>query len=117
MPTDPAERSINKGGWRCCQCAKVNRNEHTKCRGKTDDQAKCVHHVGPSCRCVALNADLEELGLFGAYHAGRENRGAPAGVLVTVCGPRGLAEDVRKSVRRIESGRRKRAGGVELHDE
>ncbi|PSR76381.1 hypothetical protein PHLCEN_2v8477 [Hermanssonia centrifuga] len=51
------------------------------------------------------------------FHRGRENVGAPAGVLVTVCGPQGLAEDVRKAVRRIEPERRKRAGGVELHDE
>lgn len=51
------------------------------------------------------------------FHGGRENRGAPAGVLVGVCGPQGLAEDVRKAVRGIEPARRKRAGGVELHDE
>lgn len=51
------------------------------------------------------------------FHGGRENRGAPAGVLVTVCGPQGLAEDVRKAVRGIEPARRRRAGGVELHDE
>ena len=45
------------------------------------------------------------------FHGGRENRGAPAGVLVTVCGPQGLAEDVRKAVRGIEPARRRRAGG------
>ena len=51
------------------------------------------------------------------FHGGRENRGAPAGVLVAVCGPLGLAEDVRRAVRGIEPERRRRAGGVELHDE
>ncbi|KAI0339262.1 hypothetical protein BDW22DRAFT_613990 [Trametopsis cervina] len=51
------------------------------------------------------------------FHDGKEDQGAPAGVLVTVCGPQGLAEDVRKAVRGVEPERRRRAGGVELHDE
>ena len=51
------------------------------------------------------------------FHGGHENHGAPSGVLVTVCGPQGLAEDVRKAVRDLEPERRKRVGGVELHDE
>ncbi|KAI0084940.1 incomplete iron reductase [Irpex rosettiformis] len=51
------------------------------------------------------------------FHGGKEDQGAPAGVLVTVCGPQGLAEDVRKAVRGVEPQRRRRAGGVELHDE
>lgn len=51
------------------------------------------------------------------FHGGHENQGAPSGVLVTVCGPQGFAEDVRKAVRSLEPQRRKRAGGVELHDE
>jgi ferric-chelate reductase len=48
---------------------------------------------------------------------GKSAGGRPAGVFVTVCGPQGLAEDVRKAVRAVEPDRRKRAGGVELFDE
>ena len=51
------------------------------------------------------------------FHGGKEDQGAPAGVLVTVCGPQGLSEDVRKAVRGVEPQRRRAAGGVELHDE
>lgn len=48
---------------------------------------------------------------------GKSTGGRPSGVFVTVCGPQGLAEDVRKAVRSVESDRRKRCGGVELFDE
>ena len=51
------------------------------------------------------------------FHGGRENRGAPSGVFVATCGPRGLSGDVRRAVRAVDEGRRGRAGGVELHDE
>ena len=53
----------------------------------------------------------------GGGYDGKSIGGRPAGVFVTVCGPQGLAEDVRKAVRSIEPDRRKRAGGVELFDE
>lgn len=48
---------------------------------------------------------------------GKSEGGRPSGVFVTVCGPQGLAEDVRKAVRAVEPDRRKRAGGIELFDE
>ncbi|KAI0695248.1 hypothetical protein BC835DRAFT_1415000 [Cytidiella melzeri] len=51
------------------------------------------------------------------FHGGKEEMGGPAGVLVTVCGPQGLSEDVRRAVRAVEPAARRRAGGVELHDE
>lgn len=53
----------------------------------------------------------------GGGYDGKSIGGRPAGVFVTVCGPQGLAEDVRKTVRSIEPERRKRAGGIELFDE
>ncbi|KAI0794895.1 incomplete iron reductase [Abortiporus biennis] len=40
-----------------------------------------------------------------------------AGVIVSVCGPLGLAEDVRGIVRNVDPYRRKAAGGIEIHEE
>lgn len=40
-----------------------------------------------------------------------------SGVIVGVCGPGGLAEQVRKVVSDIDPKRRKDVGGVELHEE
>ncbi|KAI0946789.1 hypothetical protein AcW1_010148 [Taiwanofungus camphoratus] len=47
----------------------------------------------------------------------RPHRGPLTGVLIGVCGPLALAEDARKAVRTFRQDRRKRVGGIELHEE
>ena len=41
----------------------------------------------------------------------------PNGVAVSVCGPVGLAAEVRETVRKVDSSTRSSVGGVELHEE
>lgn len=48
---------------------------------------------------------------------GSPSNGGPCGVIVGVCGPGGLAEDVRKVVGELDPNRRKQVGGVEIHSE
>ncbi|KAI0954316.1 hypothetical protein AcV7_007581 [Taiwanofungus camphoratus] len=47
----------------------------------------------------------------------RPHRGSLTGVLIGVCGPLALAEDVRKAVRTFRQDRHKRVSGIELHKE
>lgn len=72
--------------------------------------------VDRACALFHRGIDADKRGRRGGAD-GKSIGGRPSGVLVTVCGPQGLAEDVRKAVRAIEPDRRKRAGGVELFDE
>lgn len=41
----------------------------------------------------------------------------PRGVIVGVCGPGGLGDEVARTVGQIDSSNRKAVGGVELHEE
>lgn len=41
----------------------------------------------------------------------------PCGVIVGVCGPGGLADDVRRVIGDVDPSRRKQVGGVEFHEE
>lgn len=43
--------------------------------------------------------------------------GGPSGVIVGVCGPGGLAEDVKRVVGDLDSSKKKEVGGVEIHSE
>ncbi|KAH8078723.1 iron reductase [Cristinia sonorae] len=47
---------------------------------------------------------------------GKSGRGL-CGIIVGVCGPLGLAEEVRNTVRGVDAKRRRRVGGVEVHEE
>ena len=71
--------------------------------------------------CALFHRGLEDDGrrakASGRGADGKRASSRPAGVFVTVCGPQGLAEDLRKVVRSVDPDRRKRAGGVELFDE
>ncbi|GJF00458.1 hypothetical protein PsYK624_167460, partial [Phanerochaete sordida] len=67
--------------------------------------------------CALFHRGIEDGGRHRGGADGKSTGGRPAGVFVTVCGPQGLAEDVRKAVRSVEPDRRKRCGGVELFDE
>ncbi|PCH37162.1 hypothetical protein WOLCODRAFT_140747 [Wolfiporia cocos MD-104 SS10] len=42
---------------------------------------------------------------------------AMTGIMVGVCGPLALGEEVGRAVRRLDNGRKKAVGGVELHEE
>ena len=39
------------------------------------------------------------------------------GLVVAVCGPTGLADDVAKAVNNVEARRRDQVGGIEIHEE
>ncbi len=49
--------------------------------------------------------------------AGIKDREAHTGMMVAVCGPTALADDVAKEVGRIDPVRRDQVGGVEIHEE
>lgn len=51
------------------------------------------------------------------YGAGERNTEPRCGVLVGVCGPVALADDVRKTVSWIDPKKRDLVGGVEVHEE
>lgn len=73
--------------------------------------------------CALFHRGFEDGGRTDRGHGGVDGKssggigGRPAGVFVTVCGPQGLAEEVRNVVRKVDPERRRRAGGVELFDE
>ena len=48
---------------------------------------------------------------------GATSSSGPSGVIVGVCGPGGLAEDVKRVVSELDPNRRKQVGGVEIHSE
>ncbi|KAI0746323.1 incomplete iron reductase [Daedaleopsis nitida] len=54
------------------------------------------------------------------FSGGRERKrggGGLTGVIVGVCGPSGLGDEVRKAVAGFDADSRKRVGGIELHEE
>ena len=54
------------------------------------------------------------------FSGGRERKrggGGLTGVIVGVCGPSGLGDEVRKAVAGFDPDSRKRVGGIELHEE
>ncbi|TBU28196.1 incomplete iron reductase [Dichomitus squalens] len=55
--------------------------------------------------------------LFSGGHERRRGGGGLTGVIVGVCGPAGLGDDVRKAVAGFDPKRRKTIGGIELHEE
>ena len=48
---------------------------------------------------------------------GATSSSGPSGVIVGVCGPGGLTEDVKRVVSELDPNRRKQVGGVEIHSE
>ncbi|CDO76408.1 hypothetical protein BN946_scf184937.g22 [Trametes cinnabarina] len=51
-------------------------------------------------------------------HKERKPRGGPlTGIIVGVCGPQGLGDEVRRAVANFPPERRKAVGGIELHEE
>jgi hypothetical protein len=48
---------------------------------------------------------------------GRKDAGAIMGVIVAVCGPAGLGDDVTKAVGAVDAKRRDAVGGVEVFEE
>ncbi|KAI9057357.1 incomplete iron reductase [Trametes sanguinea] len=51
-------------------------------------------------------------------HKERKPRGGPlTGIIVGVCGPQGLGDEVRRAVANFPPKRRKAVGGIELHEE
>ena len=55
--------------------------------------------------------------LFSGRHERRRGGGGLTGVIVGVCGPAGLGDDVRRAVAEFDPKRRKTIGGIELHEE
>jgi ferric-chelate reductase len=49
--------------------------------------------------------------------SGAKDSAALSGVVVGVCGPVGLGDEVSKAIGQVDSGRRKAVGGVELQEE
>lgn len=63
-----------------------------------------------------LTAALEGV-LFRAASSGVNGLEQNTGMIVGVCGPLGLTDDVSKAVGRIDPSRRDQIGGVEMHEE
>ncbi|KAI0354067.1 incomplete iron reductase [Trametes cingulata] len=55
--------------------------------------------------------------LFSGHKERRRGGGALTGIIVGVCGPQGLGDEVRKAVANFPPQRRKAVGGIELHEE
>ena len=59
-------------------------------------------------------------GASALFSGGKERSrggGGMTGVIVGVCGPSGLGDEVRKAVAGFDPASRKRVGGIELHEE
>ncbi|TFK83417.1 incomplete iron reductase [Polyporus arcularius HHB13444] len=55
--------------------------------------------------------------LFSGGKERSRGKGSLTGVIVGVCGPSGLGDEVRKAVANFDPDSRKRVGGIELHEE
>ncbi|KAI0362633.1 ARM repeat-containing protein [Trametes cingulata] len=80
-----------------------------------------------SARLEAVKAAAKPLGhtgivdcsaaLFSGHKERRRGGGALTGIIVGVCGPQGLGDEVCKAVANFPPQRRKAVGGIELHEE
>ncbi|KAI0328757.1 iron reductase [Cubamyces sp. BRFM 1775] len=55
--------------------------------------------------------------LFSGHKERRRGRGGLTGIIVGVCGPMSLGDEVRRAVANFPAERRKAIGGIELHEE